>query len=439
MLRYRLLSSLSGALAAWLVLACPATAAPPPEPPAPAAVDPLKIGFEALPDAQRRALQDALVWTGDFNGAVAGSYGPRTRDALLAHAKRIGLPPEAALSAAARAKLLATAAAARGAVGFATLRDSRAGLAIGLPLTLLPVRTQLPDGTRYAAPDASAVVDTTGRVASPGGLDDMLARLTRDAPGRRITYKLAKPDFIVVSGEVGDRKFYSRYASRNAGGRRSGDPWLHVIVPRGGDRHGPDCARRSGLLRSFPVGRSRSGLRTADRCHSCSAVSAAGSSRSAGRTGRSNRARSCADAVRSDEVPAGAGGWRASHVAPAGSRYWPRHPGTPRPSQCRSCEALDDGGRGRASRPVPRPGQDRASTLGGDGDPGRRRRRSSAAAGARCRRCAGRRGRGSRRCRAGERCSACPGRGCRHLGALRCRRGSTPVGFPGGCFGASFA
>ena len=212
MLRYRLLSSLSGALAAWLVLACPATAAPPPEPPAPAAVDPLKIGFEALPDAQRRALQDALVWTGDFNGAVAGSYGPRTRDALLAHAKRIGLPPEAALSGAARAKLLATAAAARSAVGFALLRDSRAGLAIGLPLTLLPVRTQLPDGTRYAAPDASAVVDTTGRVASPGGLDDMLARLTRDAPGRRITYKLAKPDFIVVSGEVGDRKFYSRYA-----------------------------------------------------------------------------------------------------------------------------------------------------------------------------------------------------------------------------------
>lgn len=210
MLRYRLFACLSVALPAWLSLACPISAAPPP--PTPAAADPLKAGFEALPDEQRRALQDALVWTGDFNGAVAGSYGPRTRDALLAHAKRIGLPPEAALTAAARTRLLTAAASARTNVGFATLRDAQAGFAFGLPLALVPVRTSLPDGTRYAAPDASVVVDTTGRAAGPEALDETLARLTRDAPGRHVSYKLAKPDFIVVSGEVGDRKFYSRYA-----------------------------------------------------------------------------------------------------------------------------------------------------------------------------------------------------------------------------------
>lgn len=189
-----------------------ARAAPPPEPPAAAQPDALKAAFEALPEADRRALQEALIWTGDFNGAVAGSYGPRTRDALLAYARRSGIAPAAALDAAGRRPLLAAAEAARRAVGFVLLRDPRAGLAIGVPVHLLPGRSPLPDGTRYAAPDGSAVLDTAGRPGSPEALADAFARLTRDAPGRRVTYKLARPDFIVVTGETGDRKFYSRYA-----------------------------------------------------------------------------------------------------------------------------------------------------------------------------------------------------------------------------------
>lgn len=210
MLRIRLLACLC-----LLAPACPAAAAPPASTPAasaPAAADPLKPAFEALPEPARRALQDALVWTGDFNGAVAGSYGPRTRDALLAYAGRSGLQPGAALAPATRARLLAAAEAARGVVGFTLLRDPRAGLAIGLPLKLLPVRTVIPDGTRYAAPDGSVVVDTAGRDVGAEGLKEAFARLTRDAPGRRVTYRLEKPDFIVVSGETADRKFYSRYA-----------------------------------------------------------------------------------------------------------------------------------------------------------------------------------------------------------------------------------
>ncbi len=213
MLRIRRLLCLMGL--GLMAPACAVAAAPPapaPAIPAPAAADPLKPVFEALPESARRALQDALVWTGDFNGAVAGSYGPRTRDALLAYAARSGLQPGAALAPATRTRLLAAAEAARGTVGFTLLRDPRAGLAIGLPLKLLPVRTAIPDGTRYAAPDGSVVVDTAGRPAGAEALTDAFARLTRDAPGRSVTYKLAKPDFIVVSGETADRKFYSRYA-----------------------------------------------------------------------------------------------------------------------------------------------------------------------------------------------------------------------------------
>ena len=189
-----------------------AGAAPAPQPPGAAQPDALKAGFEALPEGDRRALQEALIWTGDFNGAVVGTYGPRTRDALLAYARRSGVAPAAALDAATRRQLLAAAEAARRAAGFTRLFDSRAGLAIGVPAHLLPVRSPLPDGTRYAAPDGSAVLDTAGRPGTRDALAEAFARLTRDAPGRRVTYKLARPDFIVVTGETGDRKFYGRYA-----------------------------------------------------------------------------------------------------------------------------------------------------------------------------------------------------------------------------------
>ncbi len=189
----------------------PARAAPPAAP-AQAQADPLKDAFEALPEADRRALQAALVWTGDFNGAVAGTFGPRTREALLAFADRSGAAPEAALTGPVRSKLLVAAEAARGAAGFTLLRDTRAALSIGVPSKRLPVRSPIPDGTRYASGDGRSVLETAGRPASPDGLADVFARLTREAPERHVAYKLARPDFVVVSGEVGDRKFYSRYA-----------------------------------------------------------------------------------------------------------------------------------------------------------------------------------------------------------------------------------
>ena len=191
----------------------PASAAPPaPASPDAAKADPLKPVFEALPEDQRRAIQEALVWTAEFNGVVSGSYGPRTRDSLLAFSRRTGIAAAAALDPATRAKLLADAEAARRAVGFAVLRDARAGVRIGLPLRLLPTRSDLPGGTRFSAPDGAIVVDTLDKPsAGPDDLAEVFDRLTRDAPGRRVTYRLARPDFVVVSGDTGERKFYARY------------------------------------------------------------------------------------------------------------------------------------------------------------------------------------------------------------------------------------
>ena len=53
--------------------------------PADPAFEAAKATFEALPEADRKAVQDALVWTGDFNAVVSGAFGRRTFEALNAN------------------------------------------------------------------------------------------------------------------------------------------------------------------------------------------------------------------------------------------------------------------------------------------------------------------------------------------------------------------
>lgn len=197
-----------------LMLGLPALAATPATPPAAAPqADLLRGPFEALPEADRRALQNALLWTGDFVGVVNGTFGPRTRDALTGFARKTNVTPDSVLDAKSRARLLAAGAAARAAVGFAPLKDKPAGVAVSLPTKLLPRRTAGEGGTHYASLDGAIVVDTLSRPAGPGGLPEVFDRMSAASGTRKVTYKLLRPDFFVVSGEIGERKFYSRFVA----------------------------------------------------------------------------------------------------------------------------------------------------------------------------------------------------------------------------------
>ena len=41
-----------------------------------------QASFEALPEAERKAIQNDLIWAGQFSGAVSGSFGPLTFRAI---------------------------------------------------------------------------------------------------------------------------------------------------------------------------------------------------------------------------------------------------------------------------------------------------------------------------------------------------------------------
>ncbi len=171
---------------------------PPSAPSAPeAALAAQKAAFLALPEATRKAAQDALVWLGFYNGLADGDFGRRTRDAILAFQASARAPTDGALSAPELKALLAAAQKARDTVGFQMVSDARSGARIDAPTRLIGARS----GARL---DFGSSADAD--------LGALYARLSAPAPSRRIDYKAIKPDaFFVVSGQDGTSTFYTRF------------------------------------------------------------------------------------------------------------------------------------------------------------------------------------------------------------------------------------
>jgi peptidoglycan hydrolase-like protein with peptidoglycan-binding domain len=156
-----------------------------------------KAAFMGLPEASRKALQEALVWLGLYVGVNDGDFGKRTRDAILAFQASLKAPADGALSAPELKALLAAAQKAREAAGFQDVSDPKTGAKIGAPLKLLRA---LPGARLDFVANADA------------DLGALYARLSAATPTRKIAYKAIKPDaFFVVSGQDGPVKFYTRF------------------------------------------------------------------------------------------------------------------------------------------------------------------------------------------------------------------------------------
>ncbi|SEP44922.1 Peptidoglycan-binding (PGRP) domain of peptidoglycan hydrolases-containing protein [Methylobacterium sp. ap11] len=200
----------------------PAAKAPAPRPAGPTAPDPAfeaaRAAFEARPEAERRAVQDALVWAGSYNSVVTGSFGRRTYEAIGAWQARGGAASATGiLDEAGRAALLAAGEAARKAARFTVAADSATGLVLGVPERLLSKRSRIAGGTRWQSPDGRVTLDTRAYAAGEADLDTLHAQAAAATPERKVTYSLKRPDFTVVTGETPTGKFYIRTAAGAAG------------------------------------------------------------------------------------------------------------------------------------------------------------------------------------------------------------------------------
>jgi peptidoglycan hydrolase-like protein with peptidoglycan-binding domain len=180
-----------------------------------------KRAFEALAEPDRVALQDGLIWTGDYKGLSDGKFGKGTRDAIMAFATRSKLPADGTLDAKGRAALAAAAKQTKEAVQFALQTDAKTALRIGLPLKLLTRVKPLPSGTRYSSADESVSLETSTRAGTPAGLPELFATVIAEVPGRKVTYKILRPDFFVAAGEAQGAAFYTKMVRGERAGTAS--------------------------------------------------------------------------------------------------------------------------------------------------------------------------------------------------------------------------
>jgi hypothetical protein len=135
-------------------------------------------------------------------------------NAVKAYQTQKGGNPTGLLSPQERAALADTARRKQESVGWRMVTDPVSGARLGLPTKLAPQQTSDADGSKWSAPDGSVQVQLSRRKEANPTTAGLADREKTDPPGRTVSYTVVKPDFFVLSGVQGSKKFYIRGTSR---------------------------------------------------------------------------------------------------------------------------------------------------------------------------------------------------------------------------------
>ena len=176
----------------------------------------VRVSSEVALDT-RRLIQEALIWSGHYDGMIDGRFGLRTLSAIERFQRSIGREPTGTLAADEIELLTERARAAKQAVGFQAYSDPSTGLTIGLPLRLAPFAGRIERGSRFASPDGRVDIELLRFAAGEERLRDLFRRLEKAKPNRHVTYSAAREDWFVMTGIDGTREFYVRAQERRDG------------------------------------------------------------------------------------------------------------------------------------------------------------------------------------------------------------------------------
>jgi hypothetical protein len=172
----------------------------------------------AMTPAARHALQSDLAWTGHYNGIINGEVSDRLIAAIKAFQKDQGGKQTGVLNPQERGVLGMAARKSRGNAGWKIVADAATGVRLGLPARLVPQRSSEGDGTTWSSSTGTIQIGVKRRKEA----ELTTARLAdheRKQPGRKIAYSSVKPDFFVLSGTQGLKKFYVRGQLRDSEAR----------------------------------------------------------------------------------------------------------------------------------------------------------------------------------------------------------------------------
>ncbi len=169
-----------------------------------------KDPLSGMPLAERIAIQYDLAWTGDYNGMINGEANDKTAAAIKSFQRNRKFKETGVLNTQERALLAASAKAKQSQVGWVMVDDAVTGARLGLPAKQVPNKTQSKTGTRWASAQGQVQVETF-KIREPGTtLATVYEQQKKEPSTRKLEVNLLKPEFFILSGMQGLKKFYVR-------------------------------------------------------------------------------------------------------------------------------------------------------------------------------------------------------------------------------------
>jgi hypothetical protein len=164
----------------------------------------------AMAQAERTAIQSDLAWVGAYNGAITGEVSERMINAIKAYQKGIAAKQTGVLNPHERTTLAATAGKLQNDVGWKIATDPINGIQLGVPTRLVPQMSSTGNvsGSRWQSAQGQIQIETWRLRART--LAAVAEREKNEPAGRKIDYSVVRPEFFVLAGLQGLKKFYVR-------------------------------------------------------------------------------------------------------------------------------------------------------------------------------------------------------------------------------------
>src|SRR5258708_626757 len=164
----------------------------------------------AMAQAERLAIQSDLAWVGEYNGAITGDVSERMVAAIKEFQKARGGKATGVLNPQERIVLSETAKRKQENVGWKIVTDAGSGVRLGLPLKLVPQQSSDANGAKWSSSTGTIQIQLSRRKEANPTTAKLAEREKKEPAGRNIDYTVVKPEFFVLSGMQGLKKFYLR-------------------------------------------------------------------------------------------------------------------------------------------------------------------------------------------------------------------------------------
>jgi peptidoglycan hydrolase-like protein with peptidoglycan-binding domain len=164
----------------------------------------------AMAQAERQAIQSDLAWVGHYNGAINGEVSDRMVAGIKAFQKDRGGRPTGVLNPQERGVLAEAAKKRQDNVGWKIVSDAATGVRLGVPTKLVPQQSSDANGAKWNSTTGTIQIQMARRKQAGSTTAKLAEQEKKEPAGRKIDYSVVKPDFFVLSGMQGLKKFYLR-------------------------------------------------------------------------------------------------------------------------------------------------------------------------------------------------------------------------------------